>query len=71
MCIPTLVFMKPVDGFSSFFDIFLLVHPSNCAKKAVLVLFFVRFSVCFNARVHKASRWIALTFGKILAYTSQ
>ena len=69
MYIPTLVFMKPVDGFSSFLNIFLFVHHSNCAKRAVLVLFFCAFlCVCFNARGHKASQWIVLTFAQILAY---
>ena len=50
-CIPTLVFMKPVDGFSSFLDILLFMHRSNCAKKAVLYYFFVRFSVYASMRV--------------------
>ena len=37
MCIPTIVFMKPADGFRSFLDIFLLIQRSNCMQGPVLL----------------------------------
>ena len=46
-CIPTLVFMKLLDGFDSFLDILLLTHCSNCTQKAPFrpISYFVHFSL--------------------------
>ena len=49
MCILTFVFMKPTDGFSSFLDIFLLIHRSNYAKGCFVL--FLCFSVYASMRV--------------------
>ena len=43
MCIPTLVFMNPADGFHSFWNTFLLIHCSKCMQSTVLVQVFFLF----------------------------
>jgi len=49
MCIPTLISMKPADGFRSFLDIFLFIHSSNSMQnpvslQALFLAFFPSFA---------------------------